>query len=258
MPRRSGAGDVGSWASGEARAWLILALGVVTTGFGVAFAAAAADDHGRISLPNQEISGVLTALGGGIVGAVVSIMVARASDRETLQHMTEVLEDSLTSTLRSHNERLAPVRQLWHHYYVTKLRGQYVWRYERYPLHLSAHVGSLAVEIDVQSDSGHTHKYLVEAFVRHERLTIVSHKAGEEVNVFEEVYPQFDGELSEYFGLGVVRTWDATNIVTKAILSRLPLVSGTEGTLPEGDFAELDRIWELGFKRLNEVLPDCA
>ncbi|QOV44081.1 hypothetical protein [Streptomyces chromofuscus] len=231
---------------------------MATTGFGVAFAAAAVGDDGRISLANQEISGVLTAVGGGIVGAVISIMVARASDRETLQHITDVLEDSLTSTLRSDNTRLAPARQLWHHYYLTKLRGQYVWRYEKYPFDLSAHVGSLAVEIDVQTDSGRTHKYLVEAFVRHERLTIVSHKAGEEANVFEEIYPQFDGELSEYFGLGVVRTWDATNIVTKAILSSLPLVPGAEGTLPEQNFPELDRIWEQGFKRLNEVLPDCT
>ncbi|MFJ4466231.1 hypothetical protein ACIP2X_01795 [Streptomyces sp. NPDC089424] len=257
MSTNGGARRDGSWAGGQARSWLILALGVVTTGFGVAFAAAAVGDDGRISLANQEISGVLTAVGGGIVGAVISIMVARASDRETLQHITDVLEESLTSTLRSDNARLAPARELWHHYYLTKLRGQYVWRYEKYPFDLSAHVGSLAVEIDVPTDSGRTHKYLVEAFVRHERLTIVSHKSGEEANVFEEIYPQFDGELSEYFGLGVVRTWDATNIVTKAVLSRLPLVPGAEGTLAQEHFPELERLWEQGFKRLNEVLPDC-
>ncbi|MFI6460490.1 hypothetical protein [Streptomyces sp. NPDC050538] len=265
MSGRNGTTESGTWADGQARSWLILALGVVTTGFGVAFAAAAVDSHGKISLPNQEISGVLTAIGGGIVGAVISIMVARASDRETLRHLTNVLESSLTSTLRSENARLASARQLWHHYFLTKLRGQYVWQYEQYPFHLSAHVGSLAVEIDVETDSGHTQKYLVEAFVRHERLTIVSRKAGEEANVFEEIYPQFDGELSEYFGLGVVRTWDATNIVTKLILSRnpleshtgRPLVSSRDSPLTQEDFAELDRMWEQGFKRLNEVLPDC-
>jgi hypothetical protein len=201
---------------------------------------------------------VLTALGGGIVGAVISIMVARASDRETLQHMTNVLEESLTSSLRSENARLASARHPWHHYFLTTLRGQHVWRYEQYPFHLSAHVGSLAVEIDVQSDSGLTHKYLVEAFVRHERLAVVSRKIGDEANVFVEVYPQFDGELSEYFGIGVVRTWDATNIVTKVILSRHPLVSSTDGTLSQQDSADLDRTWEQGFKRLNDVLPDCT
>ncbi|GAA4020033.1 hypothetical protein OG252_43220 [Streptomyces sp. NBC_01352] len=248
----------GSWARGEARAWLILALGIVTTGFGVAFAAAAVDDNGHMSLPNQEISGVLTALGGGIVGAVISIMVARASDRETLQHMTNVLEESLTSSLRSENARLASARHPWHHYFLTTLRGRNVWRYEQYPFHLSAHVGSLAVEIDVQSDSGLTNKYLVEAFIRHERLAVVSRKIGDAATVFVEIYPQFDGELSEYFGIGVVRTWDATNIVTKVILSRHPLVSSTDGTLTQQDSAELDLIWEQGFKRLNDVLPDCT
>ncbi|WP_371658139.1 hypothetical protein [Streptomyces sp. NBC_00280] len=257
MARRNSTRDGASGAASEARAWLILALGVVTTGFGVAFAAASEED-GRISLANQEISGVLTALGGGIVGAVISIMVARASDRETLQHMRDVLEDSLTSTLRSDNARLAAARYPWHHYFVTTLRGKNVWRYEQYPFHLSAHIGSLAVEIDVQADSGLTHRYLVEAFVRHERLTVVSRKAGDEANVFVEVYPQFDGELSEYFGAGFVRTWDSTNIVTKVILSKLPLLPSTEATLTESDFAELDRMWEVGFKRLNEVLPDCT
>ncbi|MBV7694276.1 hypothetical protein [Streptomyces sp. TRM70350] len=56
----------------------------------------------------------------------------------------------------------------------------------------------------------------------------------------------------------MVRTWDATNSITKAILSSLPLVPGAEGALPEQHVPELDRIWEQGFKRLNEVLPDCT
>lgn len=257
MARRSSTRNSASSTTSEARAWLILALGVVTTGFGVAFAAASEED-GRVPLANQEISGVLTALGGGIVGAVISIMVARASDRETLQHIRDVLEESLTSTLRSDNARLASARHLWHHYFVTTLRGKNVWRYEQYPFHLSAHIGSLAVEINVQADGGLTHTYLVEAFVRNERLTVVSRKADDEVNVFVEVYPQFDGEFSQYFGAGFLRTWDRTNIVTKVILSKRPLLPDAEGTVPESGAAELDRIWEAGFKSVNEVLPDCT
>jgi hypothetical protein len=130
--------------------------------------------------------------------------------------------------------------------------------YEKYPFHLSAHVRSLAVEIDVPADGGLTHRYSVEAFVRHEALTVVSRKVADEANVFVEVYPQFDGEFSEYYGAGFVRTWDRTNIVTKVILSRFPLVTSAEGTVAAADFAELDRIWESGFKRVNEVLPDCT
>ncbi|MGW6644727.1 hypothetical protein [Streptomyces iakyrus] len=229
----------------------------MTTGFGVSFAAATEED-GKISLLNQEISGVLTAVGGGMVGAVISILVTRASNQETLQRMTHVLEHSLTSSLRSDNARLTPVRHLWHHYFITTVRGKNVWRYEQYPFDLSANVGSLAVEIDVESDMGLVNKYLVEAFVRHERLTIVSHKARDESNVFVEVYPQFGGELSEYFGIGFVRTWDSTNIVTKVVLSRLPLVPGSIGTLSDSDCAEMERIWELGFGRQNEVLPNCT
>jgi hypothetical protein len=34
-------------------------------------------------------------------------------------------------------------------------------------------------------------------------------------------------------------------------------VSSRDSPLTQEDFAELDRIWEQGFKRLNEVLPDC-
>src|SRR5882757_4028382 len=241
----SGSSNGGS----NSRSWLILALGVVTTGFGLAFAAAASD-NGTISLPNQEVSGVLTAVGGGIVGAVISIMVARAADRETLTHISNVLEGSLTNSLRSDNSRLAPARQLWYHYYPTTLRGERIWRYEQYPFHLSAHIGSLAVEIDVQTDISPTQKYLVEACVRHERLMIVSRKVGYEANVFVEVYPQFDGELTEYFGVGFVRDWDATNIVTKVILSHLPLVPTTaEGTLATEHFATLDAHWESHFTR---------
>ncbi|MER5940766.1 hypothetical protein ABT121_25955 [Streptomyces sp. NPDC001928] len=191
---------------------------------------------------------LLIGLGGGFVGAITATYLVSASVRRQSQRMTDVLEESLTSTLRSDNARLASARRPWHHYFLTTLRGQYVWRYEQYPFHLSAHVSSLSTEIDVQSDSGLTHRYLVEAFVRHERLAILSRKVGDEANIFVEIYPQFDGELSEFFGVGIVRTWDATNIVTKVILSRAPLVSGTDGTLTQEDFVELDRIWEQGFK----------
>jgi hypothetical protein len=98
----------------------------------------------------------------------------------------------------------------------------------------------------------------VEAFVRHERLTIVSHKSADDSNVFIEVFPQFDGELSEYFGVGFVRTWDATNIVTKVILSRQPLLADASATLSPEDAKKLDALWKSGFERLNELLPTCS
>jgi hypothetical protein len=241
----------------DAREWLILALGVVTTGFGVTYTTASANSN-HPSVASQVVAGVLTAVGGGILGAVISILVARSSDRDTLAHVAEVLERSLTSELRSDDRRLSPLRaEQWHHYYLTTLRGEHVWRYEKYPFQLSAQVGSLAVEVDVVTDNGNVFPYLVEAFVRHERLTIVSSKARDNTNVFVEVFPQFDGELSEYFGIGFVRTWDATNIVTKTILSQQPLkgITGTGPTLSADDGHQLDAIWKTGFQRLNDVLP---
>lgn len=245
-------------ATSDAREWLVLALGVVTTGFGVTFTAAASNS-GHPTVSSQVTAGVLTAVGGGILGAVISILVARASDRETLAQVTGVLQKSLASELRSSDDRLKPVRTLWHHYYLTTLHDEHIWRYEEYPFQLSSQVGSLAVEIDVKSaDSNLLYRCLVEVFVRHERLTIVSRKSGDESNVFLEVYPQFDGELSEYFGVGFVRTWDATNIVTKTILSRRRLVDETAATLSPESAEILDTMWKAGFRRLNEVLPDSS
>lgn len=250
----------GTGPAGDAREWLILALGVVTTGFGVTYTTAAANAS-HPSVASQVVAGVLTAVGGGILGAVISILVARSSDRDTLAHVAEVLERSLTSELRSDDARLSPLRaQHWHHYYLTTLRGEHVWRYETYPFQLSAQVGSLAVKIDVETDNGLIFPYLVEAFVRHERLTIVSSKARDNSNTFVEVFPQFDGELSEYYGIGFVRTWDATNIVTKTILSQKPLagISCKGPTLSADEGRRLDAVWNVGFQRLNEVLPSAS
>ncbi|MER5831705.1 hypothetical protein ABT116_12915 [Streptomyces sp. NPDC002130] len=47
-------------------------------------------------------------------------------------------------------------------------------------------------------------------------------------------------------------------VATNIVLSRLPLVSSSIGTLSDSDCAELERIWELGFGRQNEVLPNCT
>lgn len=49
------------------------------TGFGITYAAAAAPQIGQgPSLPNDVVSGLLTAVGGGIVGATISLLVTEA------------------------------------------------------------------------------------------------------------------------------------------------------------------------------------
>jgi hypothetical protein len=85
---------------------------------------------GTVSLPNDFTAGLLSAVGGGIVGATVSLLVTGGADRDTLQKIRSVVEDSLTSTFLSEETSLEPVRQLWHHYYVTTIKKRDVWRHE--------------------------------------------------------------------------------------------------------------------------------
>lgn len=242
--------------SSRTRVWLILFLGVVMTGFGITYAAATAPKSGQgPSLLNDVISGLLTAVGGGIVGATISLLVTGSSDRDTLQKIRSVVEDSLQSTLISEESSLIPVRRRWHHYFVTTIDERNVWQYERYDFDLSLTVGSVVIAITVESTAGLKIKYQVEAGVRGDRLIILSTMIGGDEPVFTEIYPQFLDFKSEHFGIVLMQNWDGFNTLTKAILSRTELFEAAEGTVAEEHFAMLEAKWERGFARHNVVFP---
>lgn len=238
------------------KVWLILLLGVVMTGFGIAYAAATAPKSGQpASLPNELISGLLTAVGGGIVGATISLLVTGGSDRDTLRTIRQVVEGSLHSTMISDETALAPVRRRWHHYFVTTIDSKTVWRYECYNFDLSLAVGSVAIAIAVEDEDGLVHRYHVEAAVRGDRLIILSSMIGGEEPVFTEVYPQFLDFKAQHFGIVLMQNWDGFNMLTKTILSRSPLFDAEEGTVAEEYFEMLEEKWQRGFAQHNVVLP---
>lgn len=238
------------------KVWLILLLGVVMTGFGIAYAAATAPKAGQAaSLPNELVSGLLTAIGGGIVGATISLLVTGGSDRDTLRTIRQVVEGSLHSTMISDESALAPVRRCWHHYFVTTIDEKTVWRYERYNFHLSLAVGSVAIAIAVEDENGLGHRYQVEAAVRGDRLIILSSMIGGDEPVFTEVYPQFLDFKTQHYGIVLMQNWDGYNMLTKTILSRAPLFDAEEGTVAEEHFKMLEEKWQRGFAGHNKVLP---
>ena len=242
--------------STSARVWLIMLLGVVMTGFGITYAAATAPTDGHpATLPNELVSGLLTAVGGGIVGATLSLLVTGSSDRDTLRTIRQVVEGSLHSTMISDEASLVPVRRRWHHYFVTTIDDRTVWRYERYNFDLSLAVGSVVVAIAIDDETGLTHRYQVEAAVRGDRLIVLSSMIGGDEPVFTEVYPQFLDFKSQHFGVAVMQNWDGFNMLTKTILSRSPLFDAEEGTVADEHFAMLEEKWERGFAGHNKVLP---
>ena len=241
------------------RVWLILFLGVVMTGFGIAYAAATTPKAGgTASVPNDITSGLLSAVGGGIVGATISLLVTGSADRDTLRKIRSVVEDSLTSTLLSEESSLEPVRQTRHHYYVTTIKNRDVWRYERYHFDLSLGVSSVTVAISVKDASGRILRYRLEAGVRGDRLIIFSSMLNGQEPVFTEVYPQFVNYKSTHYGIVLMENWDGFNMLSKTILNSHDLLEGEqveEGTVPERFFAQLDAAWEAGFAQHNRVLP---
>lgn len=226
------------------------------TGFGITYAAAAAPQIGQgPSLPNDVVSGLLTAVGGGIVGATISLLVTGSSDRDTLRAIQDVVQESLHSSLISDEHRLAPVRRLWHHYFVTTVEQQNVWRYECYDFTLSRGVGSVNVTIAVDDEQGLMHTYEVEAGVRGDRLIIFSTKSGGDEPVCTEVYPQFLDFKAHHCGIVLMQNWDGFNTLTKTILSRIELFEAAEGTVPKEHYALLNERWERGFAGHNLVFP---
>jgi hypothetical protein len=254
LRRRVGANLEGS----EDRVWLIMLLGVVMTGFGIAYATASAPDTGRSAdVANNIISGLLTAVGGGIVGASVSILVTGGSDRDTLQKLRGVVQDSLMSKLTSDEASLGPVRQLWHHYYVTATDGKHVWRYRQFHFELSVAVSSAVTGMAVKDQSGRTRLYRVEAGIRGDRLIIVSAMVNGQEPPLIEIYPQFVNYKDLHYGVALLQNWDGYNMLSRTILSNHDLLGGAvpEGMIPAEYFEDLDTKWERGFADHNELLP---
>ncbi len=230
--------------------WLILLLGLVTTALGVAYgvATAPAGSASAGSVPETIVAAIVGSLGAGVVGAALSMVIARSADREGHDDLVARLARTLGARFGSEEADLQLLRADWHHYHVTAIDGRYVWRYQLLRLRRPTGTGALQGRVEVGDGRGHVFEYRVEAGVRGSQaiLLFTSPDAGtgsESTEVFPELLT--NGYRPHHCGIGVFHTWDGNASVGRVVMGRGPLVpAGPDGTVADEHQARLDEVWE--------------
>ncbi len=241
---------------GETILRLLLALGAVliVAGSVLALRQGGAPQSQSVTV----LSGLLTVFGGAVVGAATSIVVARIADSSTLEEVRDLIVTNTASRFFSNEADLSPIRKTWYHYHMTVMEGTCVWRHRKYHFEKSGGLGTLSTEIEVLDPAGGSHKYSIEAGVRGGRLVLLQRRLEGHEEVVVQVYPDMlAGFRSVHCGISFLQDWDSNHLVTRAILSRDPLIRDLpEGSVPDDVAAALTNAWDADFRRLNRVTFD--
>jgi hypothetical protein len=196
------------------------------------------------------VSALLITLGGGLVGAVLGILIANYFDLSTMDDVKALLSATLTSSLLSVDSELEQLRRPVYRYYATTVEGRYVWRAWIYHFEHSVGVGTLTTRVQNRDEFGVTRRYRVEAGVRGTRIIMFGIRLNGPEAVSVSVYPGVLGAFRQYHcGLSFLHNFDSEEIVTRTIISFEALVEGTIGVLTSEESDVLDGLWEKQFPR---------
>lgn len=227
--------------------WLVGLLGVVVTALGVIVQAGASE---RIV---AMFAGTVSAVGGAVIGAAISLYFAAGEGRDTLRSVREILAESSKRSLTSPEADLAKLRKVWHVYHKTSLRDEIVWRYTRYPFDLDRAIGSLSAYV-VEPELGREPPYHVEAGIRAERMIYIETATGGDEPPIIGVVPWFSGSYrTSYAGLRIFHAWDGFPMVSKCLWSEQELARTQGSTVEREDWPELEALWQSGFSHTIEL-----
>jgi hypothetical protein len=201
-------------------------------------------------------AGLIGTFAGALIGTSITILVDRRLQRGPLSQMVMILEDTLSSTMRSAERDLAGLRTRWHHYHLTVIKGQPKWRYEMFEFAGDASIGSLSTTVTSIDPDGESHEYRIEAAVRGARL-IVTHTPlrGREAPVVE-IFPHMLYEFTGvHAGVGIIQTWDRDEVLTPTLFSHTPLCDISEPGFVDTELAAcLNDYWNDAFGDLGRLL----
>ena len=207
----------------------------------------------------------------GLLGIVISLLIdltARLSYQEArlldiLGFGRSLFKESdfqiLLDTIgfASEEEVIRHFRKKWHHYHVTLMDGEYVWRHGIYDFGQFHVKGRLAAEAVYTDARGNKTPYRVEAGMRDQRLVcLIKTTVGKEPT-FVEIQPLMGLSFQpRFYGIAVLQTWDGTFALTPTIMSLQPVHECDIDEDIRGEMAErFDKTWLDGFSSMHEILP---
>jgi len=196
-------------------------------------------------LPNSKVSSCVVAVGGAVAGAGLGVVFGFLVTENLASDMRDTMRRSLAPGFVSDEDVAAIARKKWHLYYVTQMRGKFVWRYYVVDLGATCVVGKLLSSHIVSGLNDEPHQYAIEGGIRNGRLVLFAKAptGTEPSGVY--LLPFFGQEfLSVHSGLLVNQTWDKTHCISPCMLSIKPLVGQTaEGSVSDDHADVLDTEW---------------
>jgi len=232
-----------------------LGIGALLVAFGISYQAATSTGDRQPSTLDRIVSGIAAAIGGGALGAGINTIVVKKYEQDVLKEIQAVVAESLRAQFTSDHDELAMFRRDWHHYYLTQADGKVGWWYQTYNFSKSVAIGSITETTSVLDSDNSSHAYLTEAGVRGQRFILFeTRQDGSEASAIE-IYPTPRGFQTIHTAITFLQSWDSTNLVTKAILSRRPLIDGVvDGRVSDVHANTLHEVWRNNFLSQNKVL----
>lgn len=226
--------------------WIIALLGIGITALGVYIQSTGSSPARLMS------AGTLLALGGGVVGAAISIHLSAADGRDLLSAVHQMLDSTLGVSMRSREADLAPSRRTWHCYWVTQKNGTFRWALAIYHFERGRTPGLATAELT--GIPPHGGNYRVEMAIRGNRMLFAeAPEAGSEPPTVG-IVPYFtEGFRDVHAGVVLVPTWDGTELLSKCLWSITPLVNSDE--ISHDDSLLLDSIWDRTFPLGHTIFP---
>lgn len=217
-------------------------------------------------------SKIFIAVGSALFGSCLGSFIGRLTNKDLL-NKTKGLFDDIKFTLSefikggitSDENKLNNFRIQWHIYHVTQMNKQLLWRHVEANFKNSYVPGKLTATTELTNKDGYLIQYSLEGGIRDHRLIVFikAMKTEEPSGVY--VFPLIGLDFDNYnFGILFHQTWDTTNAISPAILTReqiifdKPIDSSSvnkHDKLTEEQENLLDDIWRNGATSKCTILP---
>lgn len=193
---------------------------------------------------------LLLALGASLLGTCSGQALARNFNASALQRVRELVENSLFSSLSASDQELEAFRRVWHHYLLTKFKGELIWRYRKLDFSKISVPGKLVMASFISPHPGVSRSitYDMEVFLVKTRLIFIQTPTSGEEPPIIHIYPRAGlGYRVTHAGLALLQDWDGDHLTVPVILQDKPIDLGMpyeEGNLDPKTYQILNKIWK--------------
>jgi hypothetical protein len=198
---------------------------------------------------SDYLNSIGSALFGASLGAFISLLDAEDTWNEVILH----LSSSLKSEFRGDENKASKYRRKWNLYYVTKMKGEIIWKYDKIDFSILSGTGELYSENHCNGIFNEMHNYKLRGAFRDSRLILFAKEDNSDEPISIYTFPFMGESYAEIQG-GIVflRTWDREDGIFPAIMSQNKIMNhDITGTVQNQEvILKLNQIW-------NEIFRDC-